>query len=99
VHVRIIEAGKKKSSSGIQQAGLRTTPARDVSIAANRDNALAQNGHRLRGGIRRIHRPDFCVGNDQISGWAGLRRRYAAERDNGPKRKCSESIRSHWLLK
>ena len=72
MYMRVVEAGKKELGFGIDHARVGASPIIDIGIGADRDNAIAEDCDRLRGGIGFVYRPDFGVGDDEIGSGTGL---------------------------
>ena len=81
VHMGIVEAGEEEFASGVEHLRFGTTPGRDFRVRAYCDDAVTQDGDRLRGRFRGIDGPDVSVDDDEVgSGWRlGFR---AAERQD-----------------
>src|SRR5437899_8246921 len=67
-----LKPGRSSLPSASITRVLGASPIIDIGIGADRDNAIAEDCDRLRGGIGFVYRPDFGVGDDEIGSGTGL---------------------------
>jgi len=72
MYMRVVEAREEELAFGIDHVRVGASPIIDIGIGADRDNAIAEDCDRLRGGIGFVYRPDFGVGDDEIGSGTGL---------------------------
>src|SRR6185437_12167929 len=74
----IVEAREKQAALSINHFCLGTVPDIHVSSRTHGNNPFPHNGQSLRLRARLIDSPYFCVCNDEIGRWFGLRGQVAA---------------------
>src|SRR4051812_45173569 len=90
VHMSVVETGQKRVPVRIDDAGLRTAPARYRSVGAYCNDAVAEHCHGLSIWARRVNCPNLRVVDDEVSGGSGLR-----ERGCGTREKKNEDSLEH----
>ena len=61
VNVSIIESGQKQAAGEVDGAGAGAGELADLRVAADGEDGVAVEGHGLRHGLRRIHRPNLAI--------------------------------------
>jgi hypothetical protein len=72
VDMSIVESGQQQFALRINDSGLGPMPCIHFSRAAHGHNAIPNHSQRLRLRPGFVYSPDFCVGDDEISGGLGL---------------------------